>query len=127
MPSLRDSSPYGQYLEHLKAGDLAYQVTPDGQAVFFPRVAAPGSGAPLAWRVSRGLGTVYAVTVLYPRGEDPYDVAMIDMDEGYRLMSAVRGIDPHAVRIGLRVKAVIEQAADGTPYPVFHPLGEAAP
>lgn len=123
MQSLREKSPLGVYLDYLKDGKLAYQVASDGTPVFFPRVLAPGSGDPaLEWRVSTGAGTVYSSTVLYPRHEAPYNVSLIDMEEGYRLMSCVLGIDPTAVRIGLRVTASVRQDESGTPYPVFHPV-----
>ena len=50
------------------------------------------------------MGTVYATTTLFPRGGDPYDVSLIDLDEGYRMMSRVEGIDALDVKVGMRVK-----------------------
>jgi len=118
-----ETSPLGVYQDHLAKGELAYQVTEDGKAVFYPRVVAPGTGGKLAWKVSQGLGTVYATTTLTPRNGDPYDVSLIDMDEGFRLMSRVENIDPMAVKIGMRVKVrVIPGADDAAPFPVFDPV-----
>ena len=114
------TSPYGAYLDHLKRGELAYQVGPDGKAVFFPRLVQPGAGAPLTWKVSAGVGVVYTVTVIAPRDGAPYTVAMIDMDEGWRLMSTVLATDPYAVKIGQRVRASIEAREGADPRPVFH-------
>lgn len=127
MQSLTASSPRSTYVDHLRRGELAFQVAPDGSAVFFPRVLAPGTGnASLAWRVSRGVGTVYATTSVFRRGEPPLNVALIDLDEGFRMMSRVDGLDADEVRIGLRVRAVIDPAPDGEePYPVFVPLEDA--
>src|SRR5438270_6785063 len=53
------------YQAHLEAGELAYQWSPEAnRAVFYPRVICPFSGSDrLEWRVSAGLGTVYATTV----------------------------------------------------------------
>lgn len=122
-----DPSPLSIWQSHLERGELAYQVTEDGRAVFFPRVTAPGTGGPLAWRVSRGLGTVYATTVNHLRDEPPRHVALIDLDEGFRMMSRVDGIAPDAVRIGLRVKLQVLPAEEGrAPLPVFVPVGESA-
>ncbi len=126
MPSLKEISPYGAYLEQLKLGHLAFQVTPDGQAVFFPRVAAPGTGDPLEWRLSKGQGTVYAVTVLYPRDLPAYNVVLVEMDEGFRLMSTVIGVDPDSVRIGQKVQAEIEEREGADPRPVFRLADGAA-
>ena len=122
MTERAETSPYGVYLDHLKRGELAYQVGPDGKAVFFPRLLQPGTGAPLDWKVSSGLGTVYTVTVIAPRDGTPYTVAMIDMDEGYRLMSTVLAPDAYAVTIGQRVKAGVEEREGADPRPVFHPV-----
>ena len=94
MPDLTQQSPLGTYLEHCRRGELAYQVcTDDGSAVFYPRAVAPGSGSRnLEWRISRGLGTVYTTTVVHYRGEPPLNVAIIDLDEGFRLMKAGESI-----------------------------------
>ena len=125
MEDLMKQSPYGVFLEHVRKGELAYQVSQNGKAVFYPRVAAPGSGSPeLEWRVSKGLGTVYATTVVYYRNEPPLNVALIDLDEGFRMMSRVEDIDPLAVKIGLRVKVRMHPGDDKQPpYPVFTPAG----
>jgi uncharacterized OB-fold protein len=117
-------SPLARYEAFLARGELAYQVDARGRPVFFPRVLAPADReGPLAWRVSAGLGTVYATTFITPKGERAYNVALIDLDEGYRLMSRVEGIAAELVRIGMRVKARVQPAqGDQGPYPVFDPL-----
>ena len=121
---LKQQSPLGVYLEHCAKGELAYQVcTDDGEPVFYPRAVAPGTGSTnLEWRVSKGLGTVYTTTVVHQKGEPPLNVAMIDLDEGFRMMSRVEGIDPVQVRIGMRVKVNIHPGDEKQPpYPVFTP------
>ncbi len=128
MPDLRKDSPLSVYYEHCKKGELAYQVcTDDGAPVFFPRVVAPKTGSPnLAWRVSKGLGTVHATTVVYYRNEPPLNVALIDLDEGYRMMSRVEDVDPLQVKIGMRVKVKMHPGDEKLPpYPVFTPAGGA--
>jgi len=123
------TSPLGVYLEHLAKGELAYQFSPEANAaVFYPRVICPFTGSDrLEWRVSRGLGTVYATTVVYPQRGEPYNVALIDTDEGFRLMSRVEDIAPLDVRIGLRVRFRVHPGeGDDPPYPVFTPAEGAA-
>jgi uncharacterized OB-fold protein len=123
---LSEESPLGTYLEHLKGGRLAYQVTEDGKPVFYPRAVAPHTGGALEWRVSSGLGTVYSTTVVHSRNEAPFNVALIDMDEGFRLMSRVEEIDPMAVRIGMRVRFRTHPGDEKQPpYPVFTPAEKA--
>ena len=118
-------SPLARYREHLEKGELAYQFDPlTGSAVFYPRLIGPKSGSPdLEWRVSQGLGTVYATTVNHPRDAAPYNIALIDLDEGFRMMSRVEAMEPTAVKIGLRVKLRVKPRGEGAaePLPVFVP------
>lgn len=119
-----EKSPLATYIEHLDKDELAYQFSLDAnKAVFFPRVICPFTGSDrLEWRISKGMGTVYATTVVYPQQGDPYNVALIDIDEGFRMMSRVEDIAPLDVRIGMRVKFRVHKAAgDEPPYPVFAP------
>lgn len=121
-------SPLKTYLAHLERGELAYQFSPStNAAVFYPRVIAPKTGAAdLQWRVSKGLGVVHATTVVHPQQGTPYNVALIDIDEGFRMMSRVEDIAPAAVRIGMRVKFRVHPAeGDEPPCPVFIPVGDA--
>jgi uncharacterized protein len=122
-------SPVAVYQAHLEKGELAYQWSPEAsRAVFYPRVICPFTGSErLEWRVSAGLGTVYATTVVHPAREGaPYNVALIDCDEGFRLMSRVEDIPPEAVKIGMRVRFRVHRpASDEPPYPVFIPVEKA--
>ncbi len=114
------------YQAHLDKGELAYQWSPEaGRAVFYPRLVCPFSGSTnLEWRISKGLGTVHATTVTHPfQTGAPYNIALIDCDEGFRLMSRVEDIDPMAVKIGMRVKFRPHKPDGDQPaYPVFTPV-----
>lgn len=127
MSEAAEKSPLTIFREHCGNGDLAYQVTSDGTAVYYPRLAAPGTGETgLEWKVSAGLGTVHATTTVCPRGGEPYDVSLIDLDEGFRMMSRVEGVDPMEVAIGMRVKMrMIPGSDDAPPYPVFDRLEDS--
>lgn len=130
-PALSASaSPLATYRAHLCRHELAYQFSPAaGRAVFFPRLVCPFTGSTaLEWRVSRGLGRVHATTVVYPRDGAPYNVALVELDEGFRMMSRVDDLAPADVRIGLRVE-VRFAAVDGdpAPLPVFVPSQEVTP
>jgi len=118
-------SPLSIYLDHLGRGELAYQFSLDaGRPVFFPRVLCPFTGSDrLEWRVSAGIGTVYATTVVHPAEGAPYNVALIDCEEGFRMMSRVEEIAPEKVRIGQRVRFRVHRpGGDEPPYPVFVPV-----
>ena len=117
------TSPLGAYLEYLAKGELAYQFSPEAaRAVFYPRVICPFTGSnKLEWRISKGLGTVYATTIVHPAEGKPFNVALIDCDEGFRLMSRVEDIAPEQVRIGQRVRFRVYKPDGDDPYPVFTP------
>jgi uncharacterized OB-fold protein len=105
---------------------LTYQEADDGQVVFFPRRHRGGRV-----RESAGYGVIYSYTVVRQHGHPffrarvPYVVAMIDMDEGFRLLAEVDA-DPDAVHIGQRVQVGWEDhevGADALAIPVFVPAG----
>jgi uncharacterized protein len=111
-----EPSPAEVFAAHCVRGELAYQVAPDGTAVFPPRLVQPGTGEPLRWAVSAGRGAVHATTVVRRRGEAPASVVLVDLDEGFRMMSRVEGPPPEDVRIGLRVRVTFDAEL-----PVFVP------
>ena len=118
------TSPLATYISHLEKGELAYQFSPAAQrAVFFPRLVCPFTGSEtLEWRVSKGRGTVHATTVVHPAEGAPFNVALVDCDEGFRLMSRVEDTSPDAVKIGMRVKFRVHRpGGEEPPVPVFTP------
>ncbi|MDX3987611.1 DNA-binding protein [Achromobacter spanius] len=98
------------------------------RAVFYPRMVCPHCGADkLAFTPADGRGTVYSTTVVRrkPDAGGDYNVALIDLHEGVRMMSRVEGVAPADVRIGMAVRArVIQQ--DGHGLVVFDAKQEAA-
>jgi hypothetical protein len=118
------ASPAATVAAAWRAGRLAFQRTADGRAIWPPRIAAPGTGGPLTWHDSTGVGTVYATTALHARDAPPRNVALIDLDEGLRIMSRVEGLAGDAVPIGLRVRARFTDPdpETGERLPVFEPL-----
>lgn len=120
-------APLTTFRRHAAEGRLAYQVSVEtGRAVFYPRLAEPGTGAALEWRISSGKGTVHATTVLHHRGEPPMNLALIELDEGFRMMSRVEDCPPDQVHIGQRVNVRFAGPQDGGPaLPVFVPAEQA--
>ena len=100
----------------LDQGRLLIQYCADCEKhVYFPRESCPHCGsAELAWVAPAGLGTVYAVTTVRRKldaGGD-YNVSLVDLDEGVRLMSRVENLMPLELKIGQRVQARV-QVTDG--------------
>jgi uncharacterized OB-fold protein len=116
--------PIRQYEEHLRRGEFLIQRCAEcARHVFYPRVACPHCGGPrLDWVRPAGGGEVHAVTVVARSADKggPYNVVLVDLDEGVRLMSRVDGVPPESVRIGLRVVAACVPHGD-THQVVFRP------
>ena len=119
-----------QYHAELAQGRFLIQRCNDcGQHVFFPRDICPHCGAhDPAWVAPSGLGTVYSVTTIRrkPEAGGDYNVCLIDLDEGVRMMSRVEVQPVDAVEVGQRVKARVVQK-DGQGLVVFDPVTESAP
>lgn len=107
--------PEQDYLRFLAQGHLMLlRSRASGQHVFYPRVAQPRTGdTDLEWVPASGNGTVYATTVVRQRPPvADYNVALVDLDEGVRMMARVDGVAPASVSIGMRVKARITAEGD---------------
>jgi uncharacterized OB-fold protein len=118
---IASAGPALTYRRHLENGKLGYQrCTACTAAVFYPRVLCPfcGSGA-LEWRESAGRGTVYATTAVHSRNRDPRNVVLIDLDEGFRMMSRVEGVPAEEVEIGARVRFEVCRGEGDEPVAVF--------
>jgi hypothetical protein len=114
--------PEAIFRAHLAEGRFMIQRSAStGLHVFYPRVVVPGSGeADLEWVEASGDGTVYATTITRRRAEQggDYNIALIDLAEGPRMMSRVVGIAPEEVTIGMKVRAKIDEL-NGAPAVLF--------
>ena len=82
----------------------------DGEVFWYPRPTCPRClHTDLAWVEAAGTGTVHAVSV-QARGDDPYAVVLVDLDEGVRVMSNITTTE---VAVGDRVTITWEPLEDG--------------
>ena len=95
-----------------------------GRHVFYPRAVCPHcGGTDLTWVESTGAGRVHSFTVVHRappdyRDEVPYVVALVELEEGVRLMTRLVEVEPSAVRVDLPVEVAIR----GEPrLPCFRP------
>ncbi|TDD41095.1 Zn-ribbon domain-containing OB-fold protein [Saccharopolyspora elongata] len=117
------AAPEAVFRDGLTAGELRFQRCDKcAAAVFQPRVLCPACGSDeLGWERSSGRGTVYSTTAVRGR-EGMHNVSLIDLDEGFRMMSRVDDVDADQVVIGTRVGfTTVEQ--DGAPVAVFRTGG----
>ena len=107
------------------------------RGVFYPRVFCPHCAAgadALEWRDASGRGTVYAAVVEHkPQAAganfsdgQPYCVALVDLEEGVRMLTNVVGCPPGEVRCGMPVSVTWEPLSDGRRLPLFEPAHMAS-
>ena len=129
LPSLEDpdSAPFW---EATKNHELRYQVcNACNQVVFYPRAHCTHClSDDLRWEVSKGEGTIYTLSVIklsrhpFFAGKVPYALALIDLDEGPRLMSNITGVDdPASLQVGQRVRVEWEDH-ETLALPLFRPV-----
>ncbi|MPZ14886.1 MAG: hypothetical protein GEU73_10780 [Chloroflexi bacterium] len=104
-----------------------------GTRVFYPRDICPGPQCfgvgSLDWVESTGKGRLYSYTVSYQpahqafAGDVPYVLAIIEMDEGWRMTSNLINFGSQdALRIGLRVEVVWDDVTPEFSLPKFQPF-----
>jgi uncharacterized OB-fold protein len=108
-------------------GRLAYQRCGRcGKAMFPPGdVCRTCHARLLEWQAASGFGTVHSFTIVHRAptkafaDDVPYVLALIDLEEGFRMMANVVRCDPGAVCIGAPVRVVFEQRGESRQLPQF--------
>ena len=114
-----------------KNHELRYQQCAkcDG-VIFYPRRhCVHCTSLEIVSKVSKGEGTVYNYSVVrrtkHPAFESlaPYWIAWVDLDEGFRMLTHIVGVDDSSepLKIGQRVR-VEWQDCDDLAFPVFRPI-----
>jgi hypothetical protein len=100
------------FWEATKRGELLIQHCPQCDAYqFYPRIVCKNCLSDVEWVVAKGTGSVYSFSVVHkvfnPEFKDkvPFIVALIELDEGPRMMTNLIGVPFESVKIGMRVKA----------------------
>ena len=128
IPVPRPSRVSQPYWDGCVAGELRYQRCRDCSAVVFQPsyVCSNCTSRNLGWEVSDGRGRLYSWTVVWrPQTrafEVPYAVAIIDMDEGYQLLSSIIDCDTDALAKDLRVQVDFREMSDTITLPYFRPI-----
>lgn len=119
-----ETGPEAHWRAALAEGRFLLQRSPaDGRHFYPPRVIAPTPGGDaLEWVEASGRGTVHSVTMISPKPPaQAYNVVLVDLEEGPRMMSRVEGLPAAEVTIGMAVQARIDRQEDGEPILLFDP------
>ncbi|OHV06149.1 bifunctional MaoC family dehydratase N-terminal/OB-fold nucleic acid binding domain-containing protein [Mycobacterium talmoniae] len=98
------------FWDGVAAHELRIQRRPDGSLVHPPVPAVwADKSEPIDYVVAAGTGTVFSYVVHHapkvPGRSLPFVIALVELDEGVRMLGELRGVDPAAVQIGMPVRA----------------------
>jgi len=86
----------------------------------------------LRWEAASGAATLYSFTLVHQlvhpgfKGEMPYNLSLVDLDEGVRIHSTVVRVPNEDLRIGMRLSVAFVPATDDISVPVFQPVAGTA-
>jgi uncharacterized OB-fold protein len=100
---------------------------------WYPRPFCPTCfGWEIEWRQTSGKGRVYSFSIQYrsqaPGFEPPYVTAIVQLDEGPRMLTNLVGVDadPEHVRCDMAVEVTFEDVNDEITLPMFRPAEVAS-
>lgn len=106
-------------LQRCPAGHYRYPVNP-----VCPRCLATG----FAWEPVSGRGTMFSFTIVHQvydpgfKGDAPYNVAVVELEEGPRMVTNITGVANDDLRIGMPVRAVYEDVTGDFTLVKFTPV-----
>ena len=101
------------------------------QFFFYPRPFCPRCFSwEIDWRLASGRGTLYTYSIQYraqaPGFLPPYVTAIVQLEEGPRMLTNLVGIepDPEQIRCDMPVEVVFEDLTDEISLPMFRPVSQ---
>jgi len=123
---LQQDSDSRPYWEGLAQGELRIQRCQTcAKAVFYPRAICPHCHSDqLEWIVASGKGTIYTYTVAHqafgPFAADvPLVIALVELEEGARMMSRIIDAPRERVTIGAAVSVTFAAIGEELTLPYF--------
>lgn len=130
IPILRTTPLTQPFWDGCAEGELRFQRCAScGAAIFNPsRVCRVCTSRDLEWEVSAGRGTVFSYTVCHramtPQFTDVYAPVIVDLDEGYQMLSDIIGCDVDDLEVGMRVQVSFHAVGDRV-LPYFEPMKDS--
>jgi uncharacterized OB-fold protein len=127
LPTLTDDNR--PFWEGARQGKLMMQKCGDCSHIRYPisHVCPDCLSYKTEWTQLSGRGEVFSYVVFYQlynkafADDVPYNVAMIQLEEGPRMFSNIVGVDNDAVKVGDKVEVTFEKATDEVSIPKFRP------
>ena len=125
IPLPRPTSVSRPYWDACKEERLTVQRCSDcGTHVFIPQpCCGECQSEKLEWVESSGRGTLYSFSTVYrpqqPVFETPYTVVIVELEEGYHMLSNLVGVEPEDVEIGTPLEVFFEKKSEEITLPYF--------
>jgi uncharacterized OB-fold protein len=116
---------WSPYWQATLEGHVVVQRCPNGHHQLYARAHCLMCRSPVEWVEASGRGTVYSFTIIRQNPSRsfrhllPFVVALVDLDEGPRLMTNIVGCEPTEVTIGAKVTVRFEPVSDAAALPLF--------
>ncbi|MHC9296998.1 bifunctional MaoC family dehydratase N-terminal/OB-fold nucleic acid binding domain-containing protein [Mycobacterium sp. LTG2003] len=112
------------FWDGVNAHELRIQKRPDGTLQHPPVPAVwQDKEAPTDYVVASGKGTVFSFVVHHapkvPGRSLPFVIALVELDEGVRMLGELRNVDPEKVQIGMPVRATYIDFPDSDVSPAW--------
>src|SRR5437762_3529667 len=128
-PPIQQDSDSRPYWEGLAQGELRIQrCDACSRAVFYPRPFCPHCHEEkLSWIVATGKGTIYSYSVAHQAfgafsDHVPFVVALVELEEGVRMMSRIIDAPREQIAIGKAVQVTFEKWGEDLTLPYFRLL-----
>jgi hypothetical protein len=98
-----------------------------GRRQFYPRYFCAACAGDVEWIEASGLGEVHSFTIVRQNGTPPFDalvpyvLALIELDEGVRMMGNVIDVAVDDVSIGMPVQVTFARETDDVVLPMWRP------
>jgi uncharacterized protein len=118
------------YYDSLQQHQMRMQRCPNGHFRFPVNVVCPTCLSPeFTWEPVSGRGTIFSFTIihqLYDQGfkdDLPYPVAVVELDEGPRLVTNIVNCPREAIQVGMPVQVVYDDVTPEFTLAKFEPAG----
>ena len=126
LPPLPQPGPHNrEFWEGCRRHELRIQrCTGCGKHRFTPKPSCPHCAAlAFEWITCSGKGRVYTWTVIHGptlpafAALTPYAAGLIELEERVFMTGQIRGVDPHAITMGMRVQVEFDDVTDDVSLP----------
>ena len=127
LPLPRPTALSRPHWDGCRAGVLRVQRCGDcGAYVFIPEpVCTTCQSEALEWVESSGRGTLYSYTTIHrpqrPEFEVPYTVAIVELEEGWHMLTNLVECEPSQIEAGLPVEVTFRRMSEEISLPMFRP------